>query len=353
MIALDGKYYLHGPAPDYGAPEDRWYTGEDLAYALPDYDQRYLIQQMMAADLRTIAYQRTDAIDNQKCQTYTSTDRKLMSMLYNTLFQSGQSYESSRFYEPTLGVAICEDGHIHRVTMNFDFDCGCKDSSQIEGREELVPVSNQYRPQQAVVMVTYHIEMRFRNFDAITPIKAPAQAAALVYDPSSLASMGELSVIVFNGGNIRAEPNLQGKVLGQIHAGERVWLMYRTEDARWYYISAPESIGWVSATLLTLPEGTLEHVPIYGEAAETGETPRTTEDDVGAFEAVVYNGGNLREAPNTSGRVLDQINAKEQVLLIGKRGSWYKITNIRGVIGWVHQSLLTVDATTAAKVPQI
>lgn len=43
--------------------------------------------------------------------------------------------------------------------------------------------------------------------------------------------------------------------------------------------------------------------------------------------------------------VLDQINASETVELIEKSqdGEWYHIKNERGVIGWVHGSLLTIE----------
>jgi hypothetical protein len=214
MIVLNDPYYLHGPVPGYGAPEDRWYTGEDLYYMAPQYDQRYTLQHMMSANLTTLDYQRNDDIDDQKCKTYTSTDH----------------------------------------------------------------------------------------------------------------AIGAYSATVFNGGNIRAEPNLQGKVLGQIHVGQRVVLLYRTADFRWFYISSPEAIGWVRATLLTFDREVAENVPIYREESGSIDEPKAAEEsNAGSLNAVVYNGGNLREAPNTSVRVLDQINAKEPVALLGKRGSWYKI----------------------------
>ena len=72
-----------------------------------------------------------------------------------------------------------------------------------------------------------------------------------------------------------------------------------------------------------------------------------------ALTATVSNGGNVREQPNLQGKVLDQINARETVLLIGKSadGRWYHILNVRRVNGWVSKTLLRIDRAVDAKVP--
>jgi flagellar FliL protein len=61
----------------------------------------------------------------------------------------------------------------------------------------------------------------------------------------------------------------------------------------------------------------------------------------------------VRAAPNLQGQVLDQINARETVQLLSKTpdGNWYRITNVRGVTGWVNRTLLTVDPDVARRVP--
>lgn len=71
--------------------------------------------------------------------------------------------------------------------------------------------------------------------------------------------------------------------------------------------------------------------------------------------AQVFNGGNVRESPTLTGKVIDQINAQESVMLLGKTadGNWYRIANIHNVIGWVSATLLTVDPAVAAKVPVV
>jgi len=69
----------------------------------------------------------------------------------------------------------------------------------------------------------------------------------------------------------------------------------------------------------------------------------------------VFNGGNVRAAPNLQGTVLDQIHAYETVILLGRSadGSWRRIINPRQQEGWVHRSLLTIDPAVDESLPII
>jgi len=180
---------------------------------------------------------------------------------------------------------------------------------------------------------------------------APTAAAAPTEAPTVAPTpVPELTATVFNGGNIRRQPkvtNVQSDVLGQLHAGEIVTLLERSEDSAWYRVKAPEAEGWVSATLLTVDPAIAKQVAVAGQAP-AGQTP----PPASGLAATVFNGGNVRERPVT-GKVLDQINANETVQLIAKTsdGAWYRITNIRNVTGWVSVTLLTIDSATANKVP--
>ncbi|HWQ14846.1 MAG TPA: SH3 domain-containing protein [Roseiflexaceae bacterium] len=139
-----------------------------------------------------------------------------------------------------------------------------------------------------------------------------------------------LTATVRNGGNIRREPNRQGEVLGQVSAGEVVELIARSPDGQWYLLRATEAEGWVSATLLAVPEDVAAQVP--------QEVPAS------APTARVFNGGNVRAAPNLQGEVLDQIHAGETVQLLARteNGTWFLIINPRQITGWVSATLLEV-----------
>jgi Bacterial SH3 domain len=175
-----------------------------------------------------------------------------------------------------------------------------------------------------------------------TPTAIPAPTA-----PPEPTVAPALSAAVFNGGNIRPQPRL-GSCNGcpQLHAGETVTLLEKTEDGRWYKVKAPGGEGWVSVTLLRIDAQVAEQVPLQGQS--TPPTPGAAS----GLTATVFHGGNVRETPVT-GRPLDQINAGETVQLLEKTAdsAWYKITNVRGVTGWVSVTLLRIDAEVAKQVP--
>lgn len=72
-----------------------------------------------------------------------------------------------------------------------------------------------------------------------------------------------LTAKVFNGGNVREQPNLRANVLDQINAGETVQLLAKTRDGIWYKITNTRGkTGWVSRTLLTIAPDVIARVPI-------------------------------------------------------------------------------------------
>jgi hypothetical protein len=176
------------------------------------------------------------------------------------------------------------------------------------------------------------------------PTSAPAEptvAPTVPVEPTA-TSTATLTATVFNGGNIRKEPQVGDNVLGQLHAGEVVTLLERSNDSTWYRVQAPEAEGWVSATLLTINPEVASQVSI-ATPPETG------------LSAKVFNGGNVRARPVT-GKPLDQINAGETVQLLAKTsdGGWYQISYTRDgtpITGWVSVTLLTIDPAVAKQVP--
>ncbi|MBC8077415.1 MAG: SH3 domain-containing protein, partial [Chloroflexales bacterium] len=77
-------------------------------------------------------------------------------------------------------------------------------------------------------------------------------------DPSPPPS---LVANVFNGGNLREQPGIQGRVLDQINAGERVELRAKNAQGTWYQVVNQRGTqGWVSATLLSIAPQTASEV---------------------------------------------------------------------------------------------
>ena len=193
------------------------------------------------------------------------------------------------------------------------------------------------------------------------PTEEPAPEPTEEPTPEPTEEPQEFTAVVFNGGNVRAAPNLGGQVLDQINANESVNLLEQTADGTWYRIINERGVeGWVSVTLLSIDANVAGQVPIEGQAAEDPveepneqETPETPPSEPTGLTATVFNGGNVRTAPNLSGAVQDQINANETVQLLERTadGTWYRIINEREVEGWVSATLLTIDATVVEQVP--
>ena len=96
-----------------------------------------------------------------------------------------------------------------------------------------------------------------------TTTVAPAIAAPtptpVVSAPPALSRVAN----VFNGGNLREQPDLQGRVLDQINAGEHVELRAKNAQGTWYQVvNLRGKQGWVSATLLSIAPETASEVPI-------------------------------------------------------------------------------------------
>lgn len=82
------------------------------------------------------------------------------------------------------------------------------------------------------------------------------------------------------------------------------------------------------------------------QADLTPASPEPTPTGRPVLTTTVFNGGNVRAAPNLRGAVLDQVHAGEIVELLGRSpdGNWFSIRNPRGQVGWTHRTLLNLDA---------
>jgi hypothetical protein len=79
--------------------------------------------------------------------------------------------------------------------------------------------------------------------------------------------------------------------------------------------------------------------------------PSSTSTPTGGPIATVFNGGNIRQAPNAKGQVLGQLHAGQTVGLLEKTvdGRWYHVSAPEAT-GWVHVSLLRIAPEVAGQV---
>jgi hypothetical protein len=372
FIQYNGQSYIRGPVAFLGAPEDRWYRGEQSLGGMssvpvtPDAFREELDMAELEMFIEVFDFVLTgnESLDGQECDVYTM-DREatlraieeLNSMSGSDMSGSGQDFNPNDIESAEVKSWICNDGYLHKLELFIEA----------------------YSPDMPEQLIGVNFMAHMYDFGGDINIVEPADAIALEQPDlgaspffgggNFLEDVGEpeiapgmLAATVFNGGNIRSAPSLQGAVLGQLQAGETVRLQEQTADGTWYRVEAPAADGWVSATLLTVDPAVAARVPVTGQAApalpvvpeepEAAVPPVEPADPTG-LTATVFNGGNVRAFPNLQGKVLDQINAAETVQLVAKTsdGSWYKIINPRNQTGWVSVTLLTIDPAVAAQLP--
>ncbi len=372
IIQYNGHSYIHGPAAFLGAPEDRWYRGEQSLGGMsnvpvtPDAfrEELDMAELEMFIEVFDFVLTGSESLDGQECDVYTM-DREatlraieeLNSMSGSDMSGSGQDFNPNDIESAEVKSWICNDGYLHKLELFIEA----------------------YSPDMPDQLIGVNFMVHMHDFDGDINIVEPTDAIALEQpdmgaspffggvtpledlDEPEIAP-GMLTATVFNGGNIRNAPSLQGAVLGQLQAGETVLLQEKTADGTWYRVEAPAATGWVSVTLLTVDPAVAAQVPVTGQAAPAlpvvpeepeAAVPPVEPTDPTGLTATVFNGGNVRAFPNLQGKVLDQIHAAETVQLVAKTsdGSWYKIINPRNQTGWVSVTLLTVDPAVAAQVP--
>jgi SH3-like domain-containing protein len=66
--------------------------------------------------------------------------------------------------------------------------------------------------------------------------------------------------------------------------------------------------------------------------------------------AVASEVANIRSGPGTDSEVLWQVERYYPLLVIEKKGPWYRFKDVDGHQGWIHKSLLNTTATVIVRV---
>ncbi len=394
FMAADGQNYIRGPIALIGMTEERWYvSSEDVSSLAPvpidsdellsDFDDEDFDQ--MVAMLAAGQTSRV-MLEGVQCTLYTLEAEAMADFIEELdIEQEDPLLEPDEIQDVEIKVWVCDDGYFHQAEM----------AMMLQPEED----SSGFITEQGLQI---SILLRLYDFDQDIAITAPTDALPLESATSSMSFFSDLedsegsdwlnqedlehmadepsdaaatadtpffaetettaeaavsppaehtpgssgTATVFNGGNIRDFPTLQGAVLGQLRAGQSVRLHRRTANSFWYEVTAPAGTGWVHASLLTIDPSVAARI----EVTEQQGIPILAAEEL---RAMVFNGGNVRAEPSLRGSVLDQIHAGETLQLRARNtaGTWYQITNPRGTTGWVHVSLLRIDPNVAMQTP--
>ncbi len=178
---------------------------------------------------------------------------------------------------------------------------------------------------------------------ADTPVpdepKPTPTAEAPTPEPTASAtpeSAPGIPVTVGNGGRVRRLPIVvSGNEVTLIDPGDTVEVLEKTPNEEWFRIRTPDGQeGWSSGSLLNLDPETIAQTPV-------------------ATIVTVFVAGSIHELPNEESPVLGPVNVNEIVVLLEKTAdsTWYKITDIRDVTGWVRADLLGIPDNVDTQVP--
>ena len=132
--------------------------------------------------------------------------------------------------------------------------------------------------------------------------------------------------------NMRAAPDINGRLLFQVPAGETMTALGISRDREWLHIRLGNGeTGWMSAELLVQNLG-----PIQQTYDETPLPPQRYGEFASLASVNVRDGGNLREAPDTAFRVKRTIPLGEELRLLARSpySPWVKV-DASGDIGWM------------------
>ena len=134
------------------------------------------------------------------------------------------------------------------------------------------------------------------------------------------------------GVNMRAAPDLSGRLLYTVPAGQTMSVLGISRNSEWLHIRLGNGeMGWMSAGLLAKNLGEIAHV--YDEAP-----PPPQRLGIHANRALVNvpAGGNLRAAPDTAFRVLRTLPLGAEVTLLARSpySAWVKVQS-GDAIGWM------------------
>jgi SH3-like domain-containing protein len=160
---------------------------------------------------------------------------------------------------------------------------------------------------------------------------------------------------VNNGGNVRAEPDADARIVGAIQLGDTVEVLEKNQASTWYRIETSSGVnGWTSVLALRPAADVVARTPIEGGIMPTPPISTPTFDLTTGVLVPVFHGGNVRSEPSLNSRlILDQVYTGETVELLARtsNGIWYQVKNPREQVGWVHTTLLRVPQDVAAQVP--
>lgn len=121
FLTVDGKSYIRGPAPLFGAPDDAWYElppdQESPAEAL-DPDQITGPLRGSDVDLSRFTPGGFESLDGQRCAVFVGDKETTINLLNGVNQQGTLPFALQDIDQAETRLSICEDGRLHKMTID-------------------------------------------------------------------------------------------------------------------------------------------------------------------------------------------------------------------------------------------
>ncbi len=125
FLTVDGKSYIRGPAPLFGAPDDAWYElpadqSSPAGTVSPDQVTAPL-QQSGALDATGFTPGGFEMLDGQRCAIFVG-DKETTIRLLSGVNQQGtlpSTLKEEEIDQAETRLFICEDGRLHKMTIDL------------------------------------------------------------------------------------------------------------------------------------------------------------------------------------------------------------------------------------------
>lgn len=120
MLTIDKDVYVKGPAPLFGAPDNKWYTMTGGSSSVPSNPAAGIFgngdAQVKDTDFTKAG---SETLDGKKCDIYQGS-KDALQKAYEGIESSGES--NTKIEAGEYKVWICDDGYLHKLAMTLKTD---------------------------------------------------------------------------------------------------------------------------------------------------------------------------------------------------------------------------------------
>lgn len=194
FISVGGKNYVHGPAPEYNAPEDKWYLLSDSAGSASLKVGSFVFDSW-TQDLRRVTPTQPEILDGVSCDVYVN-DRIATIDAFARYYMGGPIPPDTldQFDEADMRFWVSQDGFLHQMKTTIRLH----DPKDVEKkvRDEVLVRFSEFGKSIAITAPPGAVAIPTRVLFPTTPAQASARATAQPTAQALYATAAQWPVLV-------------------------------------------------------------------------------------------------------------------------------------------------------------